>query len=139
MPSSKSLKCASCAKKGIKCVDVSWGSLDKTRESTKAQLNKDLEELEKIMARISRNRKVLAQAEARAKTKTICLLEELEEEEQEERKVNGGLSNGELAEASNDLSVFLGSIETSGMEDWNALGIPNGSPVELGESSTSAT
>ena len=47
MQSLKSLKYASYAKKGIKCVNVSWDLLDKTRETAKSQIKNDLEELEK--------------------------------------------------------------------------------------------
>ena len=38
----KSTKCASYSLKGIKCVNVTWTSLDKTREEAKAKINKDL-------------------------------------------------------------------------------------------------
>ncbi len=52
------------------------------------------------MAKIERHRKALELAEKRAKAKTICLLDELEEEEEAERVRNGGLSDGELEELS---------------------------------------
>jgi hypothetical protein len=39
----KSLKCALCALKGIKYINVSWDSLNKTRSSTKVKINDDLE------------------------------------------------------------------------------------------------
>ena len=103
MSSSRSLKCASCAKKGIKCVDVSWDSLDRTRQESRSQMEKDLDEMEKLMAqqqalaaRIARTRRVLKLADERAKAKTICLLDELEEEEELERVRNGGMSDGEI-------------------------------------------
>jgi hypothetical protein len=43
--SSRSLKCASCAKKGLKCVDTSWKSLDETRKAVREKIEKDIEDL----------------------------------------------------------------------------------------------
>src|ERR1700685_3503702 len=43
MSSPKSLKCASCTKKGIKYVNLTWTALNKTRQQTKEQIDKDLE------------------------------------------------------------------------------------------------
>jgi hypothetical protein len=45
--STKSLKYALYALKGIKCVNVSWDSLNKTRSSTKVKINDNLEQMEK--------------------------------------------------------------------------------------------
>jgi chromosome segregation ATPase len=80
------LSCATCASKGITCVKSSWTSLDKTRKEIKEKLEADLNELaelanaqQKLLARIGRHRKTLKLAEARARAKTICLLDELEE------------------------------------------------------------
>jgi hypothetical protein len=106
--STKSLKYASCALKGIKCINVSWDSLDKTRADTKSQIEKDLEVMEGTIARIARNRKVLALAEKRAKSKAVYLLDELKEEEEKERKENSGFTEGKLRKASFDFSTFLG-------------------------------
>jgi hypothetical protein len=139
MSSTKSLKCASCALKGIKCVNVSWDSLDKTRADTKSQIEKDLQVMEGAMARIARNRKVLALAEKRAKSKAVCLLDELEEEEEKERKENGGFTEGELREASFDFSTFLGVSDGSDQVDWASLDVPGDSPLEVGESSGGST
>jgi len=145
MPSSRSLKCANCAKRGIKCVDTSWKSLDETRQITKEKIEKDVEDLveaqaqlAKVIARLSRNRKILSLAESRAKEKTICLLDELEEEEEEERRKNGGLSDGEIAVANADLSSLMG-VTGPGLEAWGDLGFPDGSPIASGEPSSGAT
>jgi hypothetical protein len=119
-------------------VDVSWESLDKTRETTKAQIDKDLEELEKLTARLSRNRKVLAMAEKRAKAKTICLLDELEEEDAKERSADAGLTLGELAEAPFDYSSFLGVTDGSDQVDWGAFDVPGGTAEEVVGSSSSS-
>lgn len=127
MSSSRSVKCASCAAKGIKCVNVSWESLDRTREETKAEIEEDMDELERLMerqlalaAKIARKRKVLKLAEQRAKAKTICLLDELEEEEEQQRVENGGLSNGELEELSRDFVAYSNATENAGSEVWSA-------------------
>jgi hypothetical protein len=119
MSSSKSVKCANCARKGIKCVDVSWEVLDKTREEAKSAIEENLEELSKLnamqqrlLAQLSRNRKILKIAESRAKAKAICLMDELEEEEEAERVRNGGHSDGELRELADNLAVFNQTIET---------------------------
>ncbi|MEM0135852.1 MAG: hypothetical protein QXU18_11635 [Thermoplasmatales archaeon] len=126
MSSSKSVKCANCARKGIKCVDVSWEILDKTREEAKSAIEESLEELsevyakqqqlnakqQKLLAQLSRSRKILKIAESRAKAKAICLMDELEEEEEAERVRNGGHSDGELRELADNLAVFNQTIET---------------------------
>ena len=91
------------------------------------------------MARLSRNRKVLAMAEKRAKIKAICLLDELEEEEELERKKNGGFTDGELAKASFDFPGFLSVIDGLNVVDWSALDVPGRNPIETGESSRGAT
>jgi hypothetical protein len=86
----KSLKCAECAKKGRPCVNLSWASLDRTREKASKALLADEEraaimmnDLAKIQARIVRNRKVLQLAQERAAEKTICLIDEVSTEEWE--------------------------------------------------------
>jgi hypothetical protein len=142
MSSSKSVKCASCASKGIKCVNVSWESLDRTRETTKTEIEEDMDELEKLMerqrevaARIARKRKVLKLAEARAKAKTICLLDELEDEEESQRIRNGGMTDGELEELSRDFVAYNNTTESAEVAVWSAWdesrqgSFPVGSPV----------
>lgn len=144
--SSRSLKCSSCANKGMKCVNTSWKSLDETREQTRAKIEKDMDELvaaqanlNRIIARLSRRRKILSFAERNAERKTICLLDELEEEEEIERKANGGLSNGEIAQANADLSSFLATADGSAPVDWNAMGFSDETPIVSGGPSSGAT
>lgn len=139
MESSRTIKCASCTKKGIKCVNTTWSALDETRSKTKAQIDEDLDLVEKAMARISRNRKILDLANKRAKSKAICVLEELEIEEEAERKANGGLSNGEIAEANADLASFLVAADDSAPVEWSALGFSDETPIASGEPSSNAT
>jgi hypothetical protein len=113
------VKCASCASKGIPCVNSSWASLDKTREEAKSQIDADLLELERITARLRKNRKILKLAEDRAKAKAVCLLDELEEEEEMQRVKGGGLSNAELEELSRDL-VVQNNILSNSPPIWSA-------------------
>jgi len=104
MPSRPDLKCARCTRLGKTCVKVSWDSLDKIRDQKEAEIADAEEKLRhanaetmkmmaevvrrqkeaaELMESISRNKKVLNQAHERAKSKTICMLEELKEEEEE--------------------------------------------------------
>jgi hypothetical protein len=69
--------------------------------------------MEGAMARIARNRKVLALTEKRAKSKAVYLLDKLKEEEEKERKENSGFTEGELRKASFDFSTFLGISDGS--------------------------
>jgi ribosomal protein S27E len=137
MPNSRSVRCASCAAKGITCVNSSWESLDRTRETTKLQIDRDLEELEKITARLAKNRRVLKLAEARAKAKTICLIDELEEEEELERVKNGGMTNGEAREAQAALEAMVGS-ETTGVFNDDKLQELSVDPMRQGNRSSEA-
>ena len=91
------------------------------------------------MARISRNKTVLELAKKRAREKTICLVQELEEEEEAERQKNGSFTNDELAETSFNFPSFLGIIDRSNVVDWSALDVPGRNPIETGESSRGAT
>jgi hypothetical protein len=136
--SSSTMKCSSCTKKGIKCVNVSWDVLNRTRSQTRAQIDKDTEEVALIMARIMRNRKVLELADRRARGKAICVLEELEVEEAAEREANGGMSNGEIAEANAELSSLM-AADGSAPVDWGAMGFVGESPIASGEPSSGAT
>jgi len=127
-------RCANCTNRGRKCVDVSWESLDRVRTKEKAALEKDFAEwedvrekldlvqkkLNEVMNRISMRRKIVAQADTRAKAKTICLMEELEAEEEIERAKNGGLSELEMATAMSELALGVGP------EDWVPLDSADG-------------
>jgi hypothetical protein len=139
---------------------VSWSTLDKVRAEAKSSISKDeqslaeshaklqevmkeqqrvLAEQQQLLSRIIRQRKVLQQAEARAKTKAVCLIDELNEEEEEERRKNGGLSDGEIAAANADLSSFLGVADGSAPVDWDAMGFSDEIPIASGEPSSSVT
>lgn len=72
------LKCSECQRLGRSCVNLSWESLDRTREEYQKKVDEDEEELARIMARLVRNKKILRQAEERAKKKVLCLANEME-------------------------------------------------------------
>jgi len=59
---------------------MSWSSLDKTREEYQKKVEKDEADLADVLARLMRNKKILRQAEERAKHKIAQLEEELEAE-----------------------------------------------------------
>lgn len=72
------LKCAECVRKGRPCVNLSWASLDRTREEYKKKVDKSEEELVKVIARLLREKKILRQAEEKAKQKALCLFDEMD-------------------------------------------------------------
>lgn len=72
------MKCSECQRLGRSCVNLSWESLDRTREEYQKKVDEDEEELARIMARLVRNKKILRQAEERAKKKVLCLANEME-------------------------------------------------------------
>lgn len=148
MDPSRSVKCSVCARQGKKCVDVSWGSLDRTRSSAQEAIVKEEDqilrlnqELSKSLAAIQRNRKILQLADARATAKTICLGKELEEEEEAERRDNpDGKSNAEREADASELAALSSAI---GDVDWDQLGfeplvLPEETPPELPSSSQDA-
>jgi len=71
------LKCSECTRLGRPCVNMSWQSLDKTREEYAKKVEADEALLAEVMTRLLRNKKILKQAEERAKKKTVCLANEL--------------------------------------------------------------
>jgi hypothetical protein len=77
MPNSP-LKCAECTRQGKPCVNMSWASLDKTREEYRAKVDADEKLLAEVISRLLRNKKILAQAEERARRKALCLASEME-------------------------------------------------------------
>lgn len=76
---SRRLKCSECVRIGRPCVNLSWASLDRTREEYQAKVDADEKLLAEVIARLLRNKKILAQAEERAHKKAECLASELEE------------------------------------------------------------
>lgn len=59
-------------------MNLSWASLDRTREEYYKKVEADEEELQRILSRLLRNKKILRQAEERAKKKAQCLMSELD-------------------------------------------------------------
>ena len=97
--SSSKSKCAACTRRGKPCVSVPWENLDRTRDELEHKIDQEsarqselLLQLQESCARLDRFRKVLRQAEERAKAKTICLLEEIGQEDviisDEERRIH---------------------------------------------------
>ncbi|KAL9626126.1 MAG: hypothetical protein Q9204_007560 [Flavoplaca sp. TL-2023a] len=72
------LKCSECVRQGKPCVNLSWMSLDKTREEYRKKIDDDEQLLAEVMARLLRNKKILQQADDRAKRKADCLMAEME-------------------------------------------------------------
>ena len=71
-------RCAECSRIGRKCVNLSWEALDRTRDEYRKKVEEDEEELAKLLARLMRDKKILRQADNRAKQKSECLAAELE-------------------------------------------------------------
>ena len=80
MSNSSNLRCSECVRQGKKCVNMSWESLDKTREEYQRKVDEDEELLAVVMARLMRNKKILRQAEGRAARKAECLASEMDAE-----------------------------------------------------------
>jgi hypothetical protein len=77
MPNSR-LKCSECTRLGRACVNMSWASLDKTREEYEKKVDQDEKLLAEVIARLLRNKKILEQAKERAQRKAMCLASEME-------------------------------------------------------------
>jgi hypothetical protein len=73
------LKCSECVRKGRPCVNLSWESLDRTREEYQKKVDADEKLLAEVISRLIRNKAILAQAKDRAHKKAECLANELEE------------------------------------------------------------
>ena len=80
MSNSTNLRCSECVRQGKKCVNMSWESLDRTREEYQRKVDEDEELLATVMARLMRNKKILRQAEGRAARKAECLASEMDAE-----------------------------------------------------------
>lgn len=78
MENASRLRCFECVKLGRPCVNLSWESLDRTREEYQRKVDEDEAELAKILSRLMRNKKILRQAENRAAKKALCLTNEME-------------------------------------------------------------
>lgn len=82
MPESR-LKCSECTRIGRPCVNMSWESLDRTREEYQKKVDEDEKLLAEVISRLLRNKKILKQAEERARKKALCLASEMEKEGEE--------------------------------------------------------
>jgi hypothetical protein len=72
------LKCAECVRQKKPCVNLSWTSLDRTREEYQKKVDEDEKLLAQVMTRLLRNKQILKQANERARRKTQCLLAEID-------------------------------------------------------------
>jgi hypothetical protein len=76
--SSSRLKCLECVRANKACVNMSWVSLDRTREDLSSKVAKNEAMLAIVITRLLRNKKMLKKTNAKAKRKTQCLLFEVE-------------------------------------------------------------
>ena len=72
--SSSRLKCSKCVRAGKSCVNMSWASLDRTREDLSSKVAEDEAVLATVITRLLRNKKMLKKVDAKTKRKTQCLL-----------------------------------------------------------------
>jgi len=79
MSGNQRLRCSECVRRGRACVNLSWSSLDKQRESLETQVTEAEEELQRAIAKLLRLKKILKQANKRAAEKTECLEREMTE------------------------------------------------------------
>jgi len=77
--SSSRLKCSKCVHANKACVNMSWVSLDRTRETLSSKIVKNEAMLAIVITRLLRNKKMLKEVDAKAKRKTQCLLFEMKE------------------------------------------------------------
>lgn len=87
MENASRLRCSECVRLGRPCVNLSWESLDRTREEYQKKIDEDEELLAQVLARLMRNKTILKQAESRAHKKANCLMSELD--------ASGGLETSE--------------------------------------------
>jgi hypothetical protein len=159
MPEGRSIKCSECARRKKPCVNVSWEWLDRERSKREAAIEEDKARLEiansetrklmeeivrrqnaqsELMEKIRRDEATLRRVHNKAKEKTICLLDELEEEEKEERerKRKRGEPAGEVVQ-SPDYSALLGVSDGTNQIDWFDLDLPPGAELGAGGSEES--
>jgi len=77
--SSFHLKCLECVRASKSCVNMSWASLNRTREDLFSKVAKNKAMLTTIITRLLRNKKMLKKVDAKAKRKTQCLLFDMKE------------------------------------------------------------
>ena len=79
MESSSVLKCSECVRRGKPCVNMTWASLDESRDKIQKKIDADEVVLAEVLGRLLRNKKLLRSINAKAQKKTECLAQELEE------------------------------------------------------------
>ena len=155
MSGHRSIKCANCVKRGKSCVNVSWEWLDKEREKRAEEIRLDKEKLKvaneqvvkmmaevvrrqneasRLLAKIDRSEKTLNRVHDKAKAKTKCLIDELDEEEQEERERKRKRGEAVSPEPL-DFSSILGVSDGTNRVDWDAWDVPGGTGQEAVASS----
>jgi hypothetical protein len=114
--------------------------LDRTRAEKAEAISKDLallerrqQEMSELVARLSRNRKALELAEARAKQRTIQLSKQLEEEEKAEEQQR----SKDPVSLHADLSSLAG-VAGWDLAAWEGLGVPDETGPEAATSSQGA-
>jgi hypothetical protein len=106
----KRLKCSECTRLGHACVNMSWVSLDKTREEYEKKVEADEKLLAEVISRLMRNKKVLQQAKERAAKKTLCLANSLRDD-------------GEAVDAQESLDCpAVNALEGFSPMMWSTLG-----------------
>ena len=90
---------------------MSWESLDRTREEYRRKVEADEEELAAVLARLMRDKRILKQAEERARQKTLHLEAEME--------ASGDLETGEDCPAA-DAHVGLSPAVWSSLDFVNS-------------------
>ena len=66
---------------GKPCINISWQSLNRTREELSSKIAEDKKTLATVIIRLLRNKKILKKADAKARRKTQCLLSEVADQE----------------------------------------------------------
>ena len=75
----KRLKCAECTKAGKLCINMSQESLDRTRTKYRKKVKEDETLLATVITRLMRNKKILKQAEERARYKALGIANKIVE------------------------------------------------------------
>ena len=79
MPDSSLLKCSECVRRSKPYVNMSWPSLDKSREDIQKKIDDDEMLLAEVMNRILWNKKLLRLINEKAQKKAECLASKLED------------------------------------------------------------
>ena len=113
MEGSSRLKCSECVRSGRSCTNLSWESLDKTREEYRKKVEDDEKELATIIARLLRNKQILKSADDKAKRKAGHQMVEMDKE-------------GELSEVETDCPA-ADALDGWSPSVWGSLDLINSS------------